>query len=57
VPVIALRGPGDIAAAVESLNIGTDYSMTKLVRTRELVAPVRALLWRSQGKVLLDCQT
>jgi DNA-binding response OmpR family regulator len=56
VPVIALRGAGDSAAAVESLNLGADYSMTKPVRTRELAARVRALLRRTQGKVLLDCQ-
>jgi DNA-binding response OmpR family regulator len=56
VPVIALRGRDDSVAAVESLVLGADYSMTKPVRTRELQARVRALLRRTQGKVLADCQ-
>jgi two-component system OmpR family response regulator len=56
VPVIALRGPEDSVAAVESLILGADYSMTKPVRTRELLARVRALLRRTQGKVLATCQ-
>jgi two-component system OmpR family response regulator len=56
VPVIALRGPDDSVAAVESLILGADYSMAKPVRTRELLARVRALLRRTQGKVLEDCQ-
>jgi DNA-binding response OmpR family regulator len=50
VPVIALRGPDDSAAAVESLRLGADYSMTKPVQTRELRARVRALLRRTQGR-------
>ncbi len=55
VPVIALRGPDDSVAAVESLVLGADYSMTKPVRSRELAARVRALLRRTQGQVLTDC--
>jgi DNA-binding response OmpR family regulator len=51
VPVIALRGPDDSVAAVESLMLGADYSMPKPVQSRELVARVRALLRRTQGKV------
>jgi two-component system response regulator AdeR len=56
VPIIALRGPDDSVAAVESLILGADYSMAKPVRTQELLARVRALLRRTQGKALASCQ-
>jgi two-component system OmpR family response regulator len=56
VPVIALRGPDDSVAAIESLILGADYTMTKPVRTRELLARVRALLRRTKGRVLASCQ-
>jgi len=51
VPIIALGRPDDPEAAVESLDHGADYFLTKPFGNQELCARIRALLRRKKSQV------